>query len=61
MGVQSANGAVTNQQTIKNNDDLASYLEESTLPGDSLVMTVVRGNSQVPVTVVLGTRPAPAA
>ena len=50
-----------NQQTIKNNDDLASYLEENTLPGDSLVLTVVRGNSQIPVTVVLGTRPAPAA
>ncbi len=61
MGVQGSNGTVNNQQTIKNNDDLASYLEENTLPGDSLVMTVVRGNSQMPVTVVLGTRPAPAA
>jgi S1-C subfamily serine protease len=46
-------------QTIKNNDDLASYLEESTLPGDSLVLTVVRNNQQVDVTLVLGTRPAP--
>ena len=46
-------------QTIRNNDDLASYLEEHTLPGDSLTLTVVRGNSQVQVTVVLGTRPAP--
>jgi S1-C subfamily serine protease len=48
-----------NQRTIKNNDDLASYLEENTLPGDSLSLTVIRGNSQIPVTVVLGTRPAP--
>ena len=48
-------------QTIRNNDDLASYLEENTLPGDSLVLTVVRGNSQISVTVVLGTRPAPTA
>jgi S1-C subfamily serine protease len=59
MGLQGSNGTVVNQQTIKNNDDLASYLEENTLPGDSLVMTVVRGNSQTSVTVVLGTRPAP--
>jgi S1-C subfamily serine protease len=50
-----------NQHTIKNNDDLASYLEENTLPGDNLVLTVIRGNSQIPVTVTLGTRPAPAA
>lgn len=49
-----------NNQTIKNNDDLASYLEQNTLPGDSLVLTVVRGNTQIPVTIVLGTRPAPA-
>ena len=31
-------------QTIRNNDDLASYLEENTLPGDNLALTVVRGN-----------------
>jgi S1-C subfamily serine protease len=47
-----------NNQTIRNNDDLASYLEEHTLPGDSLILTVVRGSSQMPVTVVLGERPA---
>lgn len=47
-----------NHQTIKNNDDLASYLEENTLPGDNLVLTVVRGASQLDVTVTLGTRPA---
>lgn len=48
-----------NNQTIRNNDDLASYLEEHTLPGDSLVLTVVRGSSQVNVTIVLQARPAP--
>jgi S1-C subfamily serine protease len=48
-----------NQQTIKNNDDLASYLEENTSPGDNLVLTVIRGNSQTLVSVTLGTRPAP--
>jgi S1-C subfamily serine protease len=58
MGIQSSNGTLTNQKTIRNNDDLASYLEEYTLPGNTLVLTVVRGNSQLDVTVVLGTRPA---
>jgi S1-C subfamily serine protease len=48
-----------NQQTIKNNDDLASYLEENTIPGDNLVLTVIRGNLQNNITVTLGTRPAP--
>jgi S1-C subfamily serine protease len=45
-------------QTVRNNDGLASYLEEKTLPGDNLVITVVRNNQQVEVPVVLGTRPA---
>ena len=61
MGVQGSNGQIMNQQTIKNNDDLASYLEENTLPGNSLVLTVVRGNTQTDVTVTLGTRPVPIA
>jgi S1-C subfamily serine protease len=46
-------------QTIKNNDDLASYLEEHTLPNDSLDLTVLRNNQQTTVTLTLGTRPAP--
>jgi len=44
---------------IRNNDDLASYLEEKTLPTEHLVLTVVRGNSTVDVDVILGTRPSP--
>ncbi len=48
-----------NGTPIRNNDDLASYLEEKTLPGQSLVLTVVRGSSTVDVSVILGTRPAP--
>ena len=50
-----------NQHPIRNNDDLASYLEENTLPGDSLTLTIVRGSSQIDVTVVLATRPPPTA
>jgi S1-C subfamily serine protease len=49
-----------NGQTIKSNDDLASYLEEHTIPGDNLVLTVVRGHSQIDITVTLGIRPAAA-
>jgi S1-C subfamily serine protease len=48
-----------NGVTIKNNDDLASYLEENTLPGQSLEITVMRNNVSTQVTVVLGERPSP--
>ena len=48
-----------NGTPIKNNDDLASYLEEKTLPEQRLVLTVVRGDSTIDVSVILGTRPAP--
>jgi S1-C subfamily serine protease len=47
-----------NGQTIKNNDDLASYLEESTIPGENLVLTVERAKEQIPITITLGTRPS---
>jgi len=48
-----------NGTMIKNNDDLASYLAEKTLPGQLLVLTVVRGDSTIDVNVILGKRPAP--
>ena len=48
-----------NDTPIRNNDDLASYLEEKTLPGQSLILTVVRGSSTIDVSIVLGTRPPP--
>ena len=48
-----------NQTLIRNGDDLASYLEEKTLPGQSLVLTVVRGTSTLDLTVTLEERPAP--
>ena len=50
-----------NGTLIRNNDDLASYLEEKTFPRETLRITVVRGNSMTDVAVVLGTRPAPPA
>lgn len=48
-----------NNQTVTSNDDLASYLEEHTLPGDAVVVTVVRGNTLVNVSIILGVRPPP--
>ncbi|MEM3578273.1 MAG: trypsin-like peptidase domain-containing protein [Candidatus Bathyarchaeia archaeon] len=40
-------------------DDLASYLEENTLPGETLSVTVVRGSEQKNLPVVLGRRAPP--
>jgi S1-C subfamily serine protease len=48
-----------NATVIKNNDNLASYLEEKTLPGQTISVTVVRDTGTTNVNVVLGTRPPP--
>ena len=48
-----------NQTVIRNNDDLASYLEQYTLPGDRIVLTVIRADSSTDVVVTLGPRPLP--
>ncbi len=48
-----------NETLIRNNDDLASYLEEKTLPGQLLILTVVRDSSTIDVEVILGRRPEP--
>lgn len=46
-----------NGTRIINTDDLACYLEENTLPGETVIVTVIRGNQQRDLTVVLGRRP----
>lgn len=48
-----------NGTLVRNNDDLASFLEEKTLPTESLVITVMRNNEKTDVMIVLGTRPTP--
>ena len=48
-----------NGTKIRNNDDLASYLEEKTLPNDLLVITLVRSEETTTVNVTLETRPEP--
>ena len=42
---------------ITNLDALSAYLEENTSPGQTVVVTIVRGNQIMTVTVTLGTRP----
>jgi len=48
-----------NDTIIKNSDDLASYLEENTLPRQTVVLSVRRGSQTLEIPVVLGSRPAP--
>lgn len=48
-----------NDTRIKNSDDLASYLEEHTLPGETVILSVRRGSQALEIPVVLGSRPPP--
>jgi len=43
-----------NHQTIRTLDDLTSYLDENTVPGQTVQLTVVRGGSTIDVSVTLG-------
>ena len=46
-----------NETRITNIDALSTYLEEYTLPGQAISITVVRNNQTITLTVELGTRP----
>jgi len=48
-----------NETTITNMDDLSTYIEEFTLPGQTINATIVRNNQTMTLTVELGTRPPP--
>ena len=48
-----------NETRIVNGDDLATYLEEYTLPGQTVNVTIVRNNLTMTLPVELGTRPPP--
>jgi len=48
-----------NEARITNIDDLLTYLETSTLPGQTINITIVRNNQTMTLTVELGTRPPP--
>jgi S1-C subfamily serine protease len=48
-----------NGNRVRYSDDLSSYLEEYTSPGQTVSLTIVRNNQSMSISVVLGTRPAP--
>jgi S1-C subfamily serine protease len=48
-----------NGSYIKNGDDLASYLEENTLPGKTVILTIVRASQTLEIPVILEKRPPP--
>ena len=48
-----------NGTRMRNGDDVISYLEANTLPGETVIMEVVRDNQTLEIPVVLGKRPPP--
>jgi S1-C subfamily serine protease len=44
---------------IRSLDDMSSYLEENTLPGQTITLTVARSNQTREMPLILGTRPPP--
>ena len=50
--ITSANGT-----KILNTDALSSYLTENAVPGDTLVLQVIRNGQSMSVNLILGTRP----
>lgn len=46
-----------NGTRITGGDDFLSFLEEYTLPGEKVILTIVRNNQPMNITVTLGTRP----
>jgi S1-C subfamily serine protease len=48
-----------NGTRITNIDDLSTYLEEYTLPGQTINVTIVRNNQTMTLAIVLGARPSP--
>jgi S1-C subfamily serine protease len=48
-----------NLTRIRNGDEMSSYLEEKTLPGETAIVKVARGNQVLDLSVVLGKRPPP--
>ena len=50
-----------NGARVRNGDEMSSYLEEKTLPGETAIVRVARGNQVLDLSVVLGKRPPPPA
>jgi S1-C subfamily serine protease len=61
-GLQSGDIIISmNSTRIRDGDEMSSYLEEKTLPGETLVLGIFRTNNTLEKTVILGKRPAPPA
>jgi serine protease Do len=56
--VKNGNIAI-NGSRIVNGDDLSTYLEENTLPNQTITITVLRNGQTMDLSAVLGTRPPP--
>ncbi|MGD0495739.1 MAG: trypsin-like peptidase domain-containing protein [Candidatus Bathyarchaeia archaeon] len=50
---------VINDTRIKNTDDLSTYLEESTSPGQTISIVLVRNDENLTLSLTLGVRPPP--
>jgi len=48
-----------NVTRIRNGDEMLSYMEENTVPNETVELTVVRSNQTLTIPVILGTRPPP--
>ena len=48
-----------NGTRIRNGDEMSSYLEENTLPGQTVNTSIARGNQTLTLQVILGHRPPP--
>ena len=48
-----------NGNRIRNNDELASYLSDKTLPGETLTLLVERDSTAIELSIILGKRPSP--
>jgi S1-C subfamily serine protease len=48
-----------NATRVINGDALTSWMEQNTVPGDTVVLTVMRGSQTLQLSVKLGTRPPP--
>jgi S1-C subfamily serine protease len=61
-GIQ-ANDILTgiNGTRIRNGDEMSSYLEENALPGQTVNVSIARGNQTLTLQVILGHRPPPPA
>lgn len=59
-GVQTNDVIITiNGTRIRNGDEMSSYLEENALPGQTVDISIARGNQTLTLQVVLGHRPPP--